>query len=373
MKACRLMAGVVVATVLAAGWARPASADEVSPIILPKPDIPLAFSHQQHLKLNLKCTMCHDSVLNSRKPSDVLFPKEPVCLSCHNVKAPNPAKAFPKATCDTCHPGFKKGEGEPAPVRAPEPNLNFPHRTHTVIGILCTDCHKGLEKATKPSWDHIPNMETCLTCHDGNAAPAQCRTCHLTKGNAQMQTTFTEGILAPTGRFRDDDHRDPAWLYKHRVAALGETTYCQQCHTQAECLDCHAGANKPSFHENNYALLHSRDAYTDGGQCMSCHVASRDCETCHAQTNLTLESRVGGAGKVHPDGWNDFAGGPNHHGAMARRSAASCASCHPEQDCIDCHSSRTLRINPHPPGFNPDRFAVRTEAACKKCHDTIPR
>lgn len=349
-----------------------AHADPVSPIIMPRPEVPIDFSHQQHLKLNIKCTACHRQALESRDTKDDLFPRAEVCHSgCHNIKAPNPAKAFPKASCDVCHPGFRKEDGKPAPVVPKAANLNFPHRTHTVIGILCTDCHKGLEKATRPTFDHIPNMERCLTCHNGNDAPSQCKTCHLQKGNAQLQTRFSSGTLAPTGRFRQDDHRDPAFLFRHRVGALNEEGYCAQCHTQTECLECHAGETKPTFHANNYALLHSQDAYTDTGQCMSCHVASRDCETCHEQTNLTIESRVGGAGKVHPPGWADFFGS-NSHGPMARRAAASCQSCHPEQDCIECHSARTLRINPHPPGFNPERFSIRTEAACRKCHDVIP-
>ena len=347
-----------------------ARGDRVNTAVIPTPDIPINFSHAGHLKLGLRCTMCHPGGRTSRNAKDNLLPEEAVCTRCHNVKAPNPAKAFPRATCDTCHPGFEPSEGlAPAAIFMPEPSIKFPHRTHTIIGILCTDCHVGLKQATRPSWTHIPSMERCLTCHDGNAAPNRCNICHVTNGAQRIETNLPYGKLQPSGQYYNADHQDPAWIFRHRVAALNNDAFCNQCHAQSECLDCHAGTKEVNFHPSNYNLLHGRDAYLDNGTCMSCHNAVLDCKQCHTSGKLTQTTQFGQPNEFHPVGWADFKSGTNHHGVFARRGISGCVSCHTEADCIECHSTKTLRVSPHPPGWNSSGWTLQTEVACKKCHE----
>jgi len=46
-----------------------------------------------------------------------------------------------------------------------------------------------------------------------------------------------------------------------------------------------------------------------------------------------------------------------------------CASCHQQTSCLRCHSAKAgLRINPHGPGFDPDRVADRSTMSCGICH-----
>lgn len=58
--------------------------------------------------------------------------------------------------------------------------LNVPHERHIEKGFSCTICHinvvhgKGGEKTRRPE------METCMTCHNGERAPEGCGVCHLT-------------------------------------------------------------------------------------------------------------------------------------------------------------------------------------------------
>lgn len=359
-----------------------------SPVVIPPPRIPLAFSHPAHTKLGVKCSACHPAALKSIDAGDNLLPKEAICVTCHRLDAPDPARAFPKSTCETCHPGFKGTRetrndpraAKPAPVTLPAPRLRMTHRSHTLLGIVCTDCHGNMERQTSPSrggWsESIPSMGKCLECHNGNAAPSQCTTCHLTGDDGRIVKVWPEGNLAPSGRYRDDDHRDPAWNYRHAAAARDEA-YCASCHAQNECLDCHAGVDKPQdIHPGNWILLHARDAMTRPADCFGCHEGGVGCQKCHETTGVTQSAAVEGGRatthKVHPRGWADFAVGPDHHANAAISSIDSCVSCHTEQECIRCHSSRTLRVNPHPPGFNGSFLRNRNDAVCRKCHDTIP-
>lgn len=352
-----------------------------SPVVIPRPTIPLAFSHPQHMKLGMKCTSCHADAQKSIDAADVLFPKEELCTKCHRLDAPDPAKAFPKSSCETCHPGFvKERDSEPAGVIVPPPRLRNTHRAHTKIGILCTDCHSGLDKLTKPSsgaWGStIPTMGKCLECHNGNAAPGACTTCHLAEDDGRLVTSWPEGRLAPSGRYRDDDHRDPAWAYRHGMSARDEA-YCASCHAAQDCLDCHAGAEKPrDIHPGNWILLHSQAALTRSAECLGCHEGGVGCQKCHETTGVTqAATREPGARvsrSVHPPGFGGFAVGENHHSAVARTSLDACASCHTEEECIRCHSTNTLGVNPHPKGFTGSVLEARNDKVCKKCHVTTP-
>lgn len=365
------------------GFGASALAASPSPIILPRPTIPLAFSHTKHLKLGMKCLSCHSNATKSIDSADSLLPKEAICLNCHNIKAPNPAKAFPKATCDTCHPDFVQGsDPKPDPVVLPPPRLRMTHRAHAILGIVCGDCHRDMDKQGAPSrgmtWsERIPTMAVCIDCHNGAAAPAACTTCHLAEEDGRLITEFsdTEDKLAPIGRYRDDDHRDPNWKFRHSFPARDQA-YCYSCHSTSDCLDCHAGATKPAaIHPGNYVLLHSRDALTGADGCLGCHEGGVGCQKCHETTGVS-ETAAAEAGalttrNIHPRGWASFEGGENHHAESARNSINACVTCHSEQECIRCHSTRTMRVNPHPPGFTGKQLKSRNDKSCDKCHDDL--
>lgn len=351
-----------------------------SPIILPKPSIPLNFSHSSHAgKLGMKCLACHGGAMKSIDSADSLLPRMELCVTCHNVKAPNPEKAFPKASCETCHPGWHKGdEGKPLPVVLAVPRLRFTHRAHALLGIICSTCHEGVERQTAPSaagWgEHMPTMAVCVTCHNGSDAPSACSTCHLAEDDGRLITRFPEGKLSPIGRFHDDDHRDPAWSLRHGPPAR-DSGYCASCHTESSCLECHAGATSPrEIHPGNFIVLHARDALVNTADCMGCHEGGVGCQKCHEATGMNQAAAEGKTGtpkasrQIHPRGWADLVPGPNHHAMTARTAMATCVSCHTEDECIRCHSDQTLRVNPHGSGFKGGILQSRNNASCKKCH-----
>ena len=361
-----------------------------SPLVVPDQTIPLRFSHKVHLQREMKCTTCHRKVLDSVRSRDVSLPRESVCLDCHDIEAP---ELSPKAACETCHPGYqpvwqpgadktstRQVMVQPPAVDFPEPHVKFNHKLHINLpgrGGQCETCHadvRSLDLATREN--ALPTMGTCLACHDGKRAPNACTTCHEALPDGRVATSLPGGKLAPVGWYHEDAHDDD-WLRTHRVAASLGDGYCASCHTQKECLDCHNGVKKPmKVHPNNWALTHPIAARKDNPDCSSCHKSQTFCVDCHQLTQVASEAPNQPPAKLrfHPDGWVDPVGqrGPNHHSFEAQRNIRACASCHTEETCLRCHSTFTLNVNPHPPGFVGsgacERMRNKNARVCAKCH-----
>jgi len=185
---------------------------------------------------------------------------------------------------------------------------------------------------------HEKLFATCLTCHAGAAragaalfpAPAACGACH-------------DGVIAklvawtpPTEPIRNNlrfEHATHASRAAARSAAGGMTA-------PQQCVSCHAPAGA--------TWMTVRWAVSQ--QCLDCHgvsgphVAAPDsaCATCHVPLARATLLRAGDVAR--------FATPPSHtrpdfltatgHGAQARAQspvAASCATCHARDFCIQCH------------------------------------
>jgi c(7)-type cytochrome triheme protein len=376
-----------------------------SPLIIPDQTIPIRFSHAQHVDL-VDCVECHSGVTTSLRAKDRNLPLESKCFECHEAKeAAEGKKVDPPASCDTCHPGYKPEwlpgadftdtkmvAVHPPAIVLPDPNLKFNHKIHVDKGVKCATCHgtmKDIDLATREN--ALPVMGTCIDCHDGKAAPSQCRTCHLTNPDGKMKTDLAGGKLAPDGWYFLDAH-DDNWLASHAsVASLGENG-CESCHTQKECLDCHNGVTKPlKVHPNNWILSHTIPAKRNDPNCQSCHRSQTFCVDCHEATKVgvTAKNKPDSVIQFHPEGWVERNAngparnirGPNHHAFQAQRNIRACASCHTESSCIECHglqregvlAGSPYRINPHPPlwarGGDCVRMRNKNERGCYKCHD----
>ena len=347
MKGVRLIAG---ATIAAAAWAQP------SPLIFPEQRIPLRFSHQKHLALNLKCEFCH-AAAESRRASDLLIPSEETCTTCHPIDRADPKKqAEPVAACDGCHPGYA-GEGEPSRVMIPKPNIRFNHRVHVERGIDCLSCHAGVPTVDLATRANLPRMMMCLSCHDGRQAPARCTTCHVGASDGRVKTTLAGGKLMPSGVLRGDTH-DLRFRTDHGRVAANDESYCQNCHRPEECQSCHDGVQKPlDIHGNEYLTLHAAEARRNQPDCSSCHRRQTFCVGCHQRTGIALPRDVQALSRdadlstngfftsgrrFHPEGWAVERRGPQHHSVAAQRNIAECASCHREETCLGCHATNAV-------------------------------
>ncbi|MBI3089178.1 MAG: cytochrome c3 family protein [Candidatus Tectomicrobia bacterium] len=375
----------------------PFSAGELAPsqVIFPQQRIPLRFFYDKHLK-GMACAYCHDQVRTSTNASDDNLPRlkgdaakhDIRCAMCHKIFAPDAATRFPPATCTTCHPTSGKAtvsvnfkDAPPERMLLPPPNLNFPHKKHLDNGILCQQCHGDFKKVQLATRDNLPRMEVCLQCHNGTTTinglrpPAACATCHLTEANGLLRLRFPTGVLKPGPRrtfFHDEN-----WVKNHRPQAEADRALCRNCHLEDWCSKCHqagytarGGGEKPAkIHPNDWIATHPKTAFTNRFNCSSCHRLESFCRSCHEQHRVTLDTfpltRL-----FHPPDWVTFGFvTAEHHRNYARKNIQACAACHREDDCLQCHSTSTVNIRPHPRGFDGSSIRKRNTKACLKCHD----
>ena len=367
---------LVIAALTGAALGRPRFADDgpPSPVVYPDQVLPLVFTHDAHLARGAACGDCHTAAATSKSAVDNLLPGEAACTTCHAIDR--------KAAegCDACHVGWVKGE-PPARVVIPTPNLKFSHAAHVEQGLACTGCHGDLEQegvrlATR---DQLPRMRLCLECHDGQKADDECATCHLTEVGV-LRTALPEGPLSPSGVVFGDAHGGD-FLERHGAAASRDEDYCGSCHRKSFCSDCHTGVVKPAdFHDGDYVLTHAVDARRNTPDCSTCHRKQSFCVGCHERTGVGV--RVESAFdqddpelRFHPDNWVSLVDlGSNRHAREARANLDTCASCHREEDCQQCHTAElgSPRISPHGAGWansaRCEALARKNARMCLRCH-----
>ncbi len=379
MKVLRLLPLLVIAL----GLGRAVLADDTgwSPVVYPAQRLPLVFSHGKHLARGSTCATCHAAATTSRSAIDNLIPTEAACRACHPIDRNNPTKAVagaPPAACIACHPGFTPGQPVERVYLTPAP-LKFDHAAHAQAP--CQSCHGDMTRVDLATTKQLPTMASCLSCHNRGAEERRCADCHLTRIGGLIETSFEHGSLVPTATGLGDVH-GAGFAKDHKQEARQVGSTCTACHDRSECLACHQGVVRPmDFHPGNYVSAHGVEARRGTPDCSACHRAQSFCVACHERTGVGTRGEVGRlAGEpgreLHPPGWATAGAGPNRHAGEARRNISSCASCHREEDCLECHSAEPGKLNasPHPEGW---RSSARCRALdsgnrrmCLRCHIT---
>ena len=197
------------------------------------------------------------------------------------------------ASCLKCHGGIREGiVGDMVLMR---------HSDVLEAGMVCERCHPevGHESLETPGKVTGSVMDTCLSCHDGTEAPADCDVCHM---HAPLDSaTEVAGSANPT------------------------PTTCDGCHspaTERDCIDCH-GLELP--HPDGFMATHAGRANNEPGLCGRCHeglTATSGC-VCH-----------GGQENVH----GTFEAWFPRHGPSARITGAGGCNCHTVNFCGYCHT-----------------------------------
>jgi hypothetical protein len=232
---------------------------------------------------------------------------------------------------------------------------------------------------------------SCATCHTGDgakdviaqlpdAAEAKGRGVRLRR-SVEAESPVASVIPARMGTSSPDWTPAPhqadsakrvrvhpgGFIRSHGVAAATEATTCSGCHAQRFCTDCHAGEKVTRrYHPANFVSGHPAKAYGRDTDCASCHSTEAFCRDCHKQLNLgTTGIRGTGFHNAQPQ-WL------LQHGRAARQEMTTCASCHQQRDCLQCHSQLGWRVNPHGPDFDAVRMHARNRALCLRCHFKDP-
>ncbi len=221
-----------------------------------------------------------------------------------------------------------------------DPPFVMPHSPHVEGDVDCMECHASIAKSktVEPRVRHVQlprKSESCSGCHD--AMP-----------KLQIPPRTRDGAL-------NFNHA------AHLARLKGEKNACVRCHVALpEAKD----VSYPAPSMNTCTGCHNHQVEFVAAKCLGCHQDLKRYEKPvesfkHAGEFLKL------------------------HGGLARGGAESCAACHEQTFCADCHSPATVPGRPalvFPEDVKRDfihrgdyqaRHMVDAEAnpaSCRKCH-----
>jgi hypothetical protein len=281
-----------------------------------------------------------------------------------------------RETCESCHPNAS----QLAPIQSLAPDERVLAQAQRIeVRWPRPASHDD------PAWmqehgAHIESLASCGNCHTRRS----CETCHredLDTFDALPQATDAGPNGVSIARVKPADHH--AWFARdHAAAAASAAPNCATCHAPSFCETCHDpdgiasalsirgtdSVDRPTFHPTNFLERHAADAYGRDNDCATCHSTETFCRDCHASSGVSpSDSRTAAYHDSQPF-WLI------NHGAAARQGLESCASCHQQTDCLQCHSAKSgWRVNPHGPDFDPGALGDRNLEPCAVCHFADPR
>ncbi len=332
----------------------------------------------------------------------------PVCSSCHAGAETGRGALWPQpADCAACHDGTIKSRVDWHPPAEPTPsNLRFTHGAHSDSVrarhpdsvLACTECHAS----PGASWMQVQRtaLQQCLTCHGVTAAhlaapDTACATCHVTLAGASgLSRERVARFPAPPS------HEDPnfAWGEGHGALARPMQTAdrhyevapsCATCHARDFCITCHVDAPEqrviqalesdprslahraelpvPTSHRTpDFLTRHGAAARRTPKSCATCHT-QESCLTCHIEErsvarmlHAAAPNRAIGAKTARRRPESHGADFTDIHGPVAASAATACATCHVRTDCLECHRPNAAS---GASGFHPPGFLARHPAA----------
>ncbi|MBP9207979.1 MAG: cytochrome c3 family protein [Kofleriaceae bacterium] len=201
--------------------------------------------------------------------------------------------------------------------------LTFDHGRHLARGATCLDCHAGAATSRSAVDRLLPDEATCARCHPidrqqptrqiEGQPPAACGACHP----GFQPDVAVARVEVPTANLK----------FSH---AAHVTTPCARCHGDLTRVGLATTAHLPSM-----------------PVCLDCHraggarKAEPACGTCHLTSATgTLRTALVDGPLVPTSAVFGDAHGPGfatRHAGAARRGGATCASCHQQEFCADCH------------------------------------
>lgn len=222
----------------------------------------------------------------------------------------NRVKSTESGSCLKCHEDLMTGvfDGRYLRVR---------HSDMVEAGMDCLVCHADVGHTERqPSAGAVnasPQMKAgslptsqrsmmgrCLLCHDGEAAPAACPTCH--KGSTLDRVTEIQD----------------GWTVQTRSSCTG-------CHSQALEMRCEACHGLEMPHPAAFRREHARLSSQDAALCARCHESASETDVCACHD----------PGETHGDLSRWFA---RHSTAAIEMWPGGCR-CHTVNDCTFCHVS----------------------------------
>lgn len=333
-----------------------------------------------HLAQDAVCTTCHTSLARSpglSKAQIAAFPKPAWHTTPDFVSTHAPRTSAALAQCATCH---SRESCERCHANAPSVpaimQLPTDARVKELVrGVAATYPTPASHATDRWSTAHgtaaiaSASSQGCANCH---TQPA-CKSCHVGGKNTSGRANAVIATLpmpvkdgAPGVRLASARVHPADFLAQHKTTAASGRLACTQCHEQRECTSCHAGNSTRRYHPLDFSSRHAASAYAQDQTCSSCHRTETFCRSCHLQNNVTAKGARTGTAHTGQPLWL------LQHGQAARLNLTGCTTCHQQRDCLRCHSSSGLHVNPHGPGFDAAGMSSRNKQMCATCHLTVP-
>ena len=321
-----------------------------------------------------ECTVCHVPMANSGFPLERLLALEPppdhgvsdFVSEAHGdmaaAEATRCATCHVQDRCASCHVDVSR---EPIPSVAPAPpGMQLPEweSEYPKPGTHDVRAFQG---------GHAPeggDVSQCSTCHTQDS----CMSCHLQPvPDAIVDLPARADVVAPGVEFDmapPETHGAPFFLSAmHMNLAAVDPGSCATCHTETFCVACHDGPSDGGYHPASFVSRHQADAWGRSQECATCHETAAFCRECHEQSGFASQGRLGAGYHDAEPIWL------LRHGATARQSLESCASCHRQSDCVQCHGTLgAFRVNPHAADFDAERAWAQSPRTCIACHTSNP-
>ena len=252
--------------------------------------------------------------------------------------------------------------------------IKVPHARHQEADLDCSTCHEGIFEAQDLTEAHLPKEAVCLECHGDIKEEGRCGVCHSQPDAPATypRRTAAELIFSHANHLERVPDANCRVCHKElsndgRPAPRPSMETCASCHEEhlasGECALCHEDLSRYPLrpvslfsHKGDFLRAHARDGRSKGSSCALCHEQTF-CADCHASTvaarvEMLKPERVDRA-FIHRGDYE------SRHSVEAKAEPALCQRCHGEQFCESCHVARgigpgqdpALLRNPHPPGF----------------------
>jgi len=269
------------------------------------------------------------------------------CATCHT-----------RERCATCHVDAEREEIVAFP--AAPPGMELPERT-AHYDIPSSHGERDWLSLHGP----VATRQECVTCHTSN----DCISCHVQPVPSVIASLPSrDAVVAPGAQVAaraPESHGRMFFAQAHSTLAAADDASCSTCHQESYCVGCHDAPMQGGYHPIAFLSRHAASAFGRDAECATCHSTQVFCRQCHLESGLV----PAGSGRLGP-GYHDD--GPIwllRHGQAARQNLESCATCHRQVDCTQCHGVLgAFKVSPHTDAFDAARAWARSPRTCLACH-----